>query len=92
VYHTPEQGNNYFEELQTPTLLITADPPVPEFQTETTQLRMDILQKKGLVVHHPLPGSHHLHADPDTAPIVADKVFEFLSNIHRMNTAVDKTI
>eukprot|EP01036_Dinobryon_divergens_P027933 gene27933-36797_t len=43
--------------------------------------RVAILKSKG-VVHHPIAGSHHLHADPDSANTVAEIVRGFLANFN----------
>eukprot|EP01033_Poteriospumella_lacustris_P008418 gene8419-6079_t len=79
-YHTPEQVLSYFNHLQAQTLLISAEDGWP-MPPEEIAPRKEILERKGILHHEHLPGSHHPHMDPDTAPVVASHIEQFLGKV-----------
>lgn len=74
-YFTPEQVEAVYKDIQCPTALLLAEDGWP-FDEERYQRTLELLKP---AVVHKLPGSHHFHADPDTADAVVDAVAEFLS-------------
>ena len=73
-YFTVEQTEALYQDIQCPTALLLAEKGWP-FDAERHQRTLDLLQP---VLHKTLPGSHHFHADPDTADAVVDEVAKFL--------------
>lgn len=73
-YFTDEQVEALYEDVQCPTQLLLSVDGWP-FCKDRHQRALDILKP---VVHKTLPGSHHFHADPDTADQVVDEVAAFL--------------
>jgi len=74
-YFTPEQVDAVFDDIQCPTALVLAEDGWP-FDEERAKATIERLKP---VVHTTLPGSHHFHADPETADRVAEEVISFLS-------------
>jgi pimeloyl-ACP methyl ester carboxylesterase len=77
-YHTSDQVMSYINGIQSRTLLITGDRGWP--LNEEFEQRKAVLVSKGILTHRVLPGSHHLHLDPDTATLTATTIAEFLQN------------
>jgi len=75
-YFTHEQVKSLLQDVQCPICLITAEDgwPVDTDQAEET---LNILQP---TIHKLLPGSHHFHADPQTAPDVVNEIHRFLQS------------
>jgi len=73
VYTTPDQGDAILKDIQCPTALFLAKQGWP-FDEEKQNELMELLKPAICVT---LPGSHHFHADPDTADAVAQKVVDF---------------
>uniref|UniRef100_A0A7S3L5U5 AB hydrolase-1 domain-containing protein n=1 Tax=Amphora coffeiformis TaxID=265554 RepID=A0A7S3L5U5_9STRA len=74
-YFTPEQVDAVFDDVQCPTALILAEDGWP-FDEDRAKATVERLKP---VVYTTLPGSHHFHADPETADRVAEEVISFLS-------------
>ena len=74
-YFTSEQVDAVMDEIQCPSALILADDgwPFDEERYQATLKRLDP------IVHTRLPGSHHFHADPETAERVSEEVISFLN-------------
>ena len=75
MYITKEQANAVYSEINCPTALFLAKDGWP-FDEARMQEAMKLL--KPTLFDRTLPGSHHFHADPESAPAVARKVVEFL--------------
>ena len=75
-YFSPEQVHAVYDEIQCPTALILAEDGWP-FDEERSQNTLDRLKP---IVNRTLPGSHHFHADPDSAELVAEEVISFLNH------------
>eukprot|EP00527_Entomoneis_sp_CCMP2396_P007404 CAMPEP_0198151396 /NCGR_PEP_ID=MMETSP1443-20131203/55525_1 /TAXON_ID=186043 /ORGANISM="Entomoneis sp., Strain CCMP2396" /LENGTH=382 /DNA_ID=CAMNT_0043817043 /DNA_START=121 /DNA_END=1269 /DNA_ORIENTATION=- len=74
MYVTKEQNNAIYEDISCRTALLLAQNGWP---FDEARLNEAIgLMKPGM--YETLPGSHHFHADPETASAVAQKVIEFL--------------
>lgn len=75
LYMTPGQVAALEEAVQCPTLLLLANDgwPIDADRLERVKERLKP------VACHILPGSHHFHADPDTADEVARHVQQFLN-------------
>ena len=73
-YFTMEQTEALYEDITCPTAVVLAQQGWP-FDPEKHSHMLELLQP---VVHETLPGSHHFHADPDTAPAVVATVADFL--------------
>ncbi len=76
-YLSLEQIHAFTDEVKARTLLVSGEqgwPVPPEDYVE----RKRILTSKGLLRHITLPGSHHLHLDPEHAPRTASEVTDFL--------------
>jgi len=79
IYHTIEQAKSYLVALTAKTQIILGEQGFPlDFHVEF-QDRTKILTDKGLLTLVTLPGSHHLHLDPDHAPKVAETINLFLN-------------
>ena len=78
MYFTPEQVNNFIDNILCPVLVITGEDGWPISSADEIESRAKILSDKNLFTHYRLPGSHHLHLDPKTAPLVSEKIMEFL--------------
>lgn len=78
IYPTKEQGLSFFRAIQSPVLLVRGENGFPPIVTTDFDERAGILNEKGLFTDIVLPGSHHLHLDPETAPKAAETIFEFL--------------
>jgi pimeloyl-ACP methyl ester carboxylesterase len=73
-YFTEEQNDGIFRSIQCPVAFLRAEHGWPF--DEAKAKRFLSLLKPSLATT--LPGSHHFHADPDTAPEVADAVVQWL--------------
>lgn len=73
-YFTPEQAMALYNDIQCPTALLLAEDGWP-FEADKLQAGLDLLRPS---LYQRLPGSHHFHADPDSAEAVAAHVIEFL--------------
>jgi len=73
-YTTPAQLEAYWHNIDCPTMLVQADDgwPVPQTFADWSSKHLK------LNCNVKLPGSHHNHADPDTADAVAENVVTFL--------------
>lgn len=76
LYMTPVQVASLHEAVQCPTCLLLAEDGWP-FDSERLEAVKQRLQPTKFEI---LPGSHHFHADPDTADNVAMHVKEFLDS------------
>jgi pimeloyl-ACP methyl ester carboxylesterase len=72
-YWTNDQVEAIYQDIQCPTALILAESGWP-FDAKRRQRTLDLLQP---TVYQTLPGSHHFHADPETAEAVSQSVIEF---------------
>ncbi|KAL7566571.1 hypothetical protein ACA910_000639 [Epithemia clementina (nom. ined.)] len=72
---TWEQTQALYQDLQCPVALLLAKDGWP-FDEDKVKEARDLLKP---VMFETLPGSHHFHADPDTAGKVSEKVVEFLN-------------
>ncbi|KAL3940368.1 MAG: hypothetical protein SGARI_000990 [Bacillariaceae sp.] len=73
-YLMPDQIDNIMKSVECPTCILAAEHGWP-FKKERVEKAVEILDP---AVHKILPGSHHLHADPDTAEAVLDEVYHFI--------------
>jgi pimeloyl-ACP methyl ester carboxylesterase len=73
--HTLEQVDGYWKNLSCPTLWLRAEYGWPYAQKWLDRAEA-ILGDKGTVVV--LPGSHHFHADPETADAVVDTILNYV--------------
>jgi pimeloyl-ACP methyl ester carboxylesterase len=75
-YFTPEENDGLYEDVQCPTCVLLGEDGWPLGEKRLQRAR-ELLQP---AVFEVLPGSHHLHADPNTADRVAEAVLEFLDS------------
>lgn len=73
-YFVTEQVEAVYADIQCPTALFLAVDGWP-FDEDRKKRTLELLKP---VVCQTLPGSHHFHADPGTAPLVVDAVAQFL--------------
>lgn len=73
-YFTQEQTEALYIDIQCPTCVLTAVDGWP-MENEKRERLMQLLKPQ---VVKSLPGSHHFHADPGTAPVVAEEAINFL--------------
>lgn len=73
-YNTQEQVEAMYQAIQCPVALLLAEDGWP-CDPERHQRTIDMLRPAAT---HTLPGSHHFHADPDTAEAVVAAVAQFL--------------
>jgi len=73
-YFTLEQTEALYQDIQCSTCLLAGDDGWP-FDEDKMQRCLDLLKP---TVFKSLPGSHHFHADPDTAEAVAQEVIAFV--------------
>lgn len=76
-FHTNEQALSFFENINSRVLEVTAEHGWPLSRSDLKR-RRDYLSEKGLLTQAKLPGSHHLHMDPDSRDLTAQTVVEFL--------------
>lgn len=81
-YHTNDHVTAYLQALQAETLLVSAEYGWPMHAAEAER-RRNLLTERGLLTHLQLPGSHHLHLDPETAPSVAESIEKFLATTRK---------
>lgn len=78
------QVRGYFNTAVDPLLIILLTFSI-EFgwpmTSDELDIRKGILERKGILQHVHLPGSHHPHMDPETAPAVSSHVEQFLGKI-----------
>ena len=75
-YFTNEQVEVLYRDVQCPTCVLLGENGWPIEQERRSQVQ-EVLQP---TVFETLPGSHHLHADPDTADRVATEIVNFLQS------------
>jgi len=73
-YLTIEQIQSILEAIECPVCILAGKEGYP-FTKDRIDRILEALQPK---IHTILPGSHHLHADPDTAEAVVSKIYDFL--------------
>jgi pimeloyl-ACP methyl ester carboxylesterase len=71
----PEQIDSIMKSVECPTCILIAEHGWP-FKKERVDKALEILQP---CVHKILPGSHHLHADPNTAEAALNEVYRFVA-------------
>lgn len=74
-YLMPEQIDSIMKSVECPTCILAAEEGWP-FKKERVDKAVELLEP---CVHKILPGSHHLHADPETAEAVLDEVYHFVA-------------
>lgn len=79
-YFSPEQTDSLYDNIECPTALILAEDGWP-FDEERAQAA---LQRLRPALHRVLPGSHHFHADPESAEQVSQEVISFLLQKHSL--------
>ena len=72
-YMTQEQIQSILEAVECPVCILAAEDGYP-FEKDRIDRVVTALNPE---IHKILPGSHHFHADPDTADAVAEAVYEF---------------
>jgi pimeloyl-ACP methyl ester carboxylesterase len=73
-YLMPEQVDALARAVECPTCIIAGEEGWP-FKQDRIDTVLSLLEP----VHHILPGSHHLHADPDSCEAVLDVVLDFVA-------------
>jgi pimeloyl-ACP methyl ester carboxylesterase len=73
-YLMPDQIDNIMKSVECPVCILAAENGWP-FKKERVEKAVEILEPS---VHKILPGSHHLHADPDSAETVLEEVYHFV--------------
>jgi pimeloyl-ACP methyl ester carboxylesterase len=74
-YLMPEQVDCILKSVECPTCILAAEQGWP-FKKERVEKTLELLDP---CVHKILPGSHHLHADPETAEAVLEEVYHFVA-------------
>lgn len=72
-YLTAEQIQSILEGVECPVCILAAQDGYP-FAQDRIDRTIEALDPE---IYEILPGSHHLHADPDTADAVVDRVYDF---------------
>lgn len=75
-----EQVKSFVEGINANVCLIQAQRGWPASSNTQYGEYKRILEAKGKMQHHVLQGSHHLHLDPTTAPLVASTIVSFLQD------------
>lgn len=78
TYLTVAQVDGFCAAITCPVLVVQAEQGWPS-SAEDFASRRALLEAKGLLQVVRLPGSHHLHLDPETASAVGDCVAKFLA-------------
>ena len=73
-YFTQEQVDQLYKDVQCPVCLLQAIDGWPSDAWDEGSIKQ-LLQPS---IYKKLAGSHHFHADPNTAPAVCDEIIEFL--------------
>jgi pimeloyl-ACP methyl ester carboxylesterase len=73
-YFSTEQTESLYQDIQCPTALVMAESGWP-FDDIAMERLLSLLKP---TICETLPGSHHFHADPETAESVTAKVLQFL--------------
>ena len=81
----------YLTALKAPTLLIHALQGWP-YPIADYEVRKQILIEKNLLDYIQLPGSHHLHLDPETSDLVHDEIDKFLAKVEVHNAANSEVV
>lgn len=76
-YFTTEQTEGIYKDIQCPTALIGAESGYPR-DSDKFQKAIELMQPR---VMKDLPGSHHFHADLDSAVAVSQEVINFILNV-----------
>jgi len=76
MYNTREQAEALWEDLQCRTLMLQAEEGWPFDETMLNSILRMIKHSS----YKKMPGSHHFHADPDSAPAVLDQIYNFYSS------------
>lgn len=78
-YLMPEQVDHLARAVECPTCIVAGDDGWP-FKEDAIDTALKLLDPD---VHQVLPGSHHLHADPESSEAVLDVVHGFLADKNR---------
>jgi pimeloyl-ACP methyl ester carboxylesterase len=73
-YLSSDQIDYIMKEVEAPVCILSAEDGYP-FEKDRIDRAIQNLKPK---ICKTLPGSHHLHADPDTADAVVDTIYDFL--------------
>ena len=73
-YLSSDQIDYIMKEVEAPVCILSAEDGYP-FEKDRIDRAIQNLKPK---MYKTLPGSHHLHADPDTADAVVDTIYDFL--------------
>jgi pimeloyl-ACP methyl ester carboxylesterase len=79
IYYTHEHVLTFIDSIKSKTLLVKGAEGWPANPVSEYEERKILLEKKGLLTYFQLPGSHHLHLDPDHAPLTAETIYSFLN-------------
>ncbi len=85
-YMTQEQIQSILEAVECPVCILAAEDGYP-FEKDRIERMVTALNPE---IHKILPGSHHLHADPDTADAVVEAIYEFFCKDENGNSGIAK--